>query len=236
MIELRRGRLLRIGHRGAAALAPANTIEAFERALALGCDLVEFDVVRAHGALVVAHSTREVAAQTPTLEETLAFFAARPEAGLHVDLKLAEAGEVVGALERYELAGRAVVTSVHAGALRAVAGRVAVGLTYPADRSGLGQRRAAQPFARAAAAAMRRALPARVGRLLARSGASALMLHALVVSAAAVERAHGLGAAVVAWTVNDPATLQRVVAAGVDGVVGDDPRLFREAGGATLPP
>ena len=34
----------RIGHRGAKGHAPENTIESFEKALALGCDEVETDV------------------------------------------------------------------------------------------------------------------------------------------------------------------------------------------------
>ena len=43
MIDLRRrqGRPLRIGHRGAAALAPENTIASLALALELGCDLAE---------------------------------------------------------------------------------------------------------------------------------------------------------------------------------------------------
>ena len=51
------GRPLVIGHRGAAALAPANTIASFERALDAGVDAIEFDVgVLDDGTLVLAHS------------------------------------------------------------------------------------------------------------------------------------------------------------------------------------
>ena len=53
------------------------------------------------------------------------------------------------------------------------------------------------------------------------------MLHHAVVSAASVERAHGVGAAVWAWTVDDPAELTRLDAAGVDAVITNDPGLFR---------
>jgi len=53
---------------------------------------------------------------------------------------------------------------------------------------------------------------------------------AIEFSRAAVERAHRLGAAVLAWTVDDEPTLRRVVTAGVDGVITNDPRIF----GATL--
>ena len=44
-LERRDGRVLRIGHRGAAALAPENTIASFRAALAYRVDLIEFDVL-----------------------------------------------------------------------------------------------------------------------------------------------------------------------------------------------
>ena len=58
MIQLRRdGRVLRIGHKGAAALEPENTLRSLGRAVDLGVDLVEFDVLDlADGSLVLAHS------------------------------------------------------------------------------------------------------------------------------------------------------------------------------------
>ena len=62
--------------------------------------------------------------------------------------------------------------------------------------------------------------------MLDRARASAAMLHYSVVSPAAVERAHAHGAAVFAWTVDDELLLDRMVAAGVDGVITNDPRIF----------
>jgi glycerophosphoryl diester phosphodiesterase len=50
------GRELVIGHRGAAAVRPENTLPAFEHAIALGVDAVEFDVrVTGDGVVVVHH-------------------------------------------------------------------------------------------------------------------------------------------------------------------------------------
>jgi len=52
-----------IGHRGAAAYAPENTMESFQRAVALGAEALEFDVRRtADGEAVVLHD--------PTLDRT----------------------------------------------------------------------------------------------------------------------------------------------------------------------
>ena len=51
------GPLIRVGHRGAAALAPENTLRSFEVALAAGVDAIEFDVLDlTDGPLVLAHS------------------------------------------------------------------------------------------------------------------------------------------------------------------------------------
>ena len=47
--------MLRIGHRGAAALAPENTLAAMRTAIAAGVDMVEFDVAPG---LVVGHDRR----------------------------------------------------------------------------------------------------------------------------------------------------------------------------------
>jgi len=54
-----RRNVLRIGHRGAAGHAPENTLAAVAAGLALGVDLIEFDVQRTRdGALVVMHDKR----------------------------------------------------------------------------------------------------------------------------------------------------------------------------------
>ena len=85
------GPLLRIGHRGAAGLAPENTIEAVEAALEHGVDHVELDVFAGRdGKLVLGHSRRELADEPVALDEMLAFLAERaPETGVLVDLKFA---------------------------------------------------------------------------------------------------------------------------------------------------
>jgi glycerophosphoryl diester phosphodiesterase len=51
--------IMRIGHRGAAGHEPENTLRSFERAIALGVDLVEFDVqLTSDGHLVLMHDKR----------------------------------------------------------------------------------------------------------------------------------------------------------------------------------
>lgn len=264
MIDLSRtdGRVLRIGHRGAATLALENTLRSFAAAVAAGVDLIEFDVLDLRdGTLVVAHSNdlaevshgaarghvrgrtlaelREVAPELPTFDEALAFFTEQaPHVGLHVDLKLHRHEEGVAlALRRAGLAERTVVSSFDASSLRAVARAadgIRIGLTYPHDRRNLSKIPLLAPFVYGAVLAWRALLPRRVGSLLRRVPATALMLHFTVVSAEAVERAHALGAAVCAWTVDDRRTLARMEAAGVDAVITNDPRIFLPEPVATL--
>jgi glycerophosphoryl diester phosphodiesterase len=231
------GPLIRVGHRGAAALAPENTLPSFEAALAYGVDALEFDVLDLDaGPLVIAHSREEARPGRPTLDEALDFLAGR-NVGLHVDLKLTtRLEEVVEALGRHGVAERTVVSSFHLPTLRAVAAcapHVRIGFTYPEDRYGVSKRRALRPAVRLGTLALRRAVVARVPAMLARAGAEALMLQHAVVSAGAVARAHAAGAAVWAWTVDDPVELARLEAAGVDAVITNDPRLFSAV--ATLP-
>jgi glycerophosphoryl diester phosphodiesterase len=230
------GPFLRVGHRGAAALAPENTLRSFEAALACGVDAIEFDVLDlVDGPLVLAHSLAELQTEPPTLDEALEFLAGH-DVAVHVDLKLTtRLDEVAAALDRHGLSDRAVVSSFHLPSLKAVAAHapaLPLGFTYPEDRYGVSRRQALRPAIRLGTLALRRAIVARVPAMIARAGASALMLHHAVVSAAAVERAHEAGAAVWAWTVDDPAELARLDAARVDAVISNDPGIF--GGLATL--
>jgi glycerophosphoryl diester phosphodiesterase len=256
MIDLykRDGRPLRVGHRGAAALAPENTLRSFRVALDHCVDLIEFDVLGLRGGpLVVAHShhldevshgaahgnvsdrsleeLREVAPELPTFAEALAFFADEaPGVGLHVDLKLhTRLDEVAAAIERHGLEARTVVSSFHVDSLRAVARssrRIRIGFTYPEDRFSISRRPRVWPLVALGLTALRTSVPPRVPRMLRRAGATALMLQHALVTPAAVERAHAAGAPVLAWTVDTWADLARVEAAGVDGVITNDPRIF----------
>ena len=256
MIDLfrRDGRPLVVGHRGAPALAPENTLDAFRAAVELGVDLVELDVLALrNGPLVVAHSDRldelshgsisgrvgdrtlaelrEVAPALPTFDEALEWFAGEaPSVGIHVDLKLRDRiDEVVSLLEAHRLTDRAVVTSVHADVLRTAArasSRIRLGLTYPEDRLGVSRRAAFRPAVRACLVALRASVPRRLPGMLGRSGAGAAMLQHLLITPGAVARAHDVGVPLLAWTVDEPADMARVIAAGVDGVITNDPKTL----------
>ena len=82
-------------HRGASSIAPENTLEAFEAAIAVGADMVEFDVrSTADGVLVAFHdplpplSYEELRPRPPRLEEVVEVCAGR----IALDVELKEAG------------------------------------------------------------------------------------------------------------------------------------------------
>ena len=83
---------------------------------------------------------------------------------------------------------------------------------------------------RAGLVSLRAAAPRFLPRLIRRANASALMLQHALVTPRSVAAAHALGASVLAWTVDEPADLERVLEAGVDGVITNDPRIFAAIG------
>src|SRR5205823_6003956 len=100
----------RIGHGGASALAPANTLASFDAALEVGIDMVEFDVRGCRGELILAHTLLD--ARLPgrlRLQQALDHLSSRryDEVELNVDLKrtgseaaLLDALRAAGMLER----------------------------------------------------------------------------------------------------------------------------------------
>lgn len=228
----REDRPLRIGHRGAPALAPENTIASLAAAIEHGVDLVEMDVLTDRtGELRLAHGPERLGADSPALAEALGLVAAQG-VGLILDLKSAGIEEgVVKLLRERGLVERAVVASFHGASLRRVKELepdLTTGLSYPFDRVGISERRGFQPLIRTGLAGLRRVLPVRIGRMLDRARADAALLHHALVSRRLVDRCHARDAAVLAWTVEDEIALAWVLAAGVDGVIANDPGLLRD--------
>ena len=147
-----------------------------------------------------------------------------------MDLKSASALEgVVRALGRFGLPERSMVSSFHHGALRRLSRldpRIRVGASFPEDRLGISRKQRFGPVVSRGLRSLLPLTPMLVGPLLERALATVLVLKHELVSPRAVRRAHARGASVVAWTVDDPRDLSRVVAAGVDAVVTNDPSTF----------
>src|SRR5262249_40708022 len=135
------------------------------------------------------------------------------------------------AIRSHGLLERTIVSSFNADSLRRLATlepSLARGYTYPYDRYRVSDRPRLAPIAGAVLLGLRRTLPMRIAQLLGRAKATAAMLHHSVVSRGTVERAHRHGAAVFTWTVDDRAVLGRVLDAGVDAVITNDPRILAD--------
>ena len=226
--------MLVIGHRGASAAHPENTLAAFQGAIDQGADGVELDVRRtADGALALCHDEvlpdgravvvvqqAELPPEVPTLAQALD--ACRPLAVVNVEIKNWPAdgdfdrGEqvaaaVVALLEaRGELAdGRILVSSFHLPTIdrvRALAPGLATGWL-------LGVAEDLGPLVDQAAAA----------------GHVAVHPHHAFVDAALVARAHAAGLAVNTWTCDDPDRIRWLADLGVDAVITNVPDIAREA-------
>jgi glycerophosphoryl diester phosphodiesterase len=233
-LELRRGgvNVVRVAHRGGAALAPENSLAAIEAAAAAGVDAVELDVMRREdGALVLAHGPG-VPLDAPLLDDALALVV-RLGLAVQVDVKEgANEAAIVDALQRSDLIERAFVSSFSAAILRAFAAaapELPRSFTYPEDRFGATERRLLRPAVKPGLAVLRALAPRRLPRLLRATGALAATLNWAVASPAAVSACRASGAAVYVWTVNEPALARSLVESGIDGIITDDPRIFAPA-------
>jgi glycerophosphoryl diester phosphodiesterase len=255
---------LRFAHRGASARAPENTLPAFEEAIRLGTDLIELDVhLSADGVPVVIHddlvdrttdgrgavgalrlaalrrldagswfAPRFRGARLPTLEEALD--CARGRCGLNIEIKTGPPG-------------RRARTHADpaAGVVAAVARAVA--------RAGMRDEVLVSSFAGPVLLLLRDAMPGvRLGLLRSRSlqglralctGAAlyAVHPHLRLATPARLRTGHRLGLRVFVWPVNELPVMRRLIGAGADGLMSDDPALFAEldeavaAGSAPVP-
>jgi len=124
-----------IAHRGASAEARENTLVAFERAIALGADMVEFDVRRTRDRQLIVYHDPEIRRRpirkltfdeircvdpdVPLLAEVLELCQNR----IHLDVELKEMGyepQVMELLLRYFNPDQFVVTSFHPFTLKRV--------------------------------------------------------------------------------------------------------------------
>ena len=227
--------LIRVGHKGADHLAPGNTIESFDAALAHGVDMIEFDVLPFEGRLVLAHDLAAAARREPlTLEEGLDHFAAEAYTGMELDVDLKSTGyekSVVDALFDRGLAERSLISSTYPQSLDLI------GELRPGLRRGWSVPRASRDYTRSLVWAVpaygairwiRAGLPSKAARAIRRGRCEALMAHRMLVSRELVRRVHDAGGRLYVWTVDDAAEIERLEALGVDAVITNDPRLFRD--------
>jgi glycerophosphoryl diester phosphodiesterase len=253
-VDERTGRdLIRIGHKGADALAPGNTLESFAAAVEAGVDAIEFDVLRprsdfaaasdwrdapagpaeAGGPLVVAHDWGDAGRRRPmTLAEALDALTQPPLDRIRFDLDLKVAGredEVVAALAERGLTERAMVSTMEVASvayLRDHAPELERGWTLPKVSRDWSRSPWLRPLFVAGSASLRARLPAAIRRRAPELGVWAVWLYHPLITARLVASAHAVGVKVIAWTVDDAERIERLVALGVDGICTNDPRLL----------
>jgi glycerophosphoryl diester phosphodiesterase len=235
-----------IGHKGADAIAPGNTIASFSAAVDAGVQMIELDVLwlrdgkpqipaAERSPLVVAHDWPDAERRRPlTLVEALDAFTRSPLDSVEVDLDLKLAGredEVVEALRERDLVPRSMVSTMEHASLTEI-DRLEPGLrrgwTFPKVTRDWTSKRWATPLVLAAMVAMRRRLPRLAARELPRLGVGSMWVYHPLITRGLVEVVHDAGAELIAWTVDDACRMKDLAALGVDGICSNDPRLFAQ--------
>lgn len=219
--------MLRIGHRGARAYEPENTLRSFKKAVEMGVDAVELDVRKTKdGQIVVIHnaevekttdgkglvselSLREIkefsaekGEKIPTLKEVLDFL--DKKAKILIELK--EAGvekQVLAIVCENGLQKNVIIVSFIEKVLRKVRElnkEVETGLIYVKHKN---------PIKAALDLEARYLLP----------------LYRFT-HTANVQKAHENGLKVIVWTINKPEEVEEYVKKGVDGIASDKPDIL----------
>jgi glycerophosphoryl diester phosphodiesterase len=243
-----------MGHRGAAGVAPENTLVSFHAAVASGADVLEMDVhATRDGHLVVIHDdtvdrttdgTGEVRSLTleelrkldasakfvvavgeapvafdgplrvPTLDEVLGTF---PDALFNIELKQEEPpveAAFLAMLERHGARSRTLIAAEKAPImrrLRALAPEMTTGMSAE-DAFGM-------------------LMP--VDAATYRSPGYALQVPVTfgdmpIITPDTLARAHALGMELHAWTIDDPAEMEKLLDLGVDGLITNLPHRAAE--------
>jgi glycerophosphoryl diester phosphodiesterase len=229
-----------IAHRGASGHAPENTMAAFRSAVELGAQFIETDLQITRDAQVIAihdftldrtttgkgqphlltlEQIRALDAgswfggdgngafrgeRIPTLGEILDF-AKQLDVILYLEIKSGPAWgvehAVVAALRDQNASARVVILSFDPASLDTVHrldSTMMTGLLLEHPSSDLVERTV-------------------------RAGARQLVAGGDLLTAAVVEKAHHAGLQVVAWTINEPEQMRRLISVGVDGIITDYP-------------
>ena len=227
----------RVGHKGAALLAPGNTLASFRAAVDAGVDMIEFDVLSENvdggGRLLLAHDYEDMHGRTPlTFEQALELLAGDEFAGveLDVDVKIPGYGSrVVQGLREAGLIERSLVSGMHVeelDAMRALEPTLRVGWSVPRLRRDYTTDLLTAIPALVILSGYRALLPRRVRAELRAGRFDAIMAHWRLVTPALVRAVADGGGELYAWTVDDAQQIAKLSAMGVDGIITNDPRLF----------
>jgi glycerophosphoryl diester phosphodiesterase len=209
----------RIGHGGASALAPANTIASFDAAAAVGIDVIEFDVRARRGELVLAHTLLDARrADILTLHDALAHLAGPRFAGIGLNVDLKHLGCEAALLDELRGAGlleRTLISCQVPAVLdrvRKLEPRAHIGISVGGRVARLSRRWHDWRSAVLDGLASRRW--------------DALMAQHRLIDRVLLEQVVSRSGLLYAWTVNDRPAIDGLRGLGVHGIATADPRLF----------
>jgi glycerophosphoryl diester phosphodiesterase len=239
-----RRKLRLVGHKGADLIAPGNTVESFRAAVGAGVDTIEMDVLwlpdshlplEQRAPLVVAHDWEDAGRRTPlALSEALDAFLEPPLDRVEIDLDVKLPGreeEMIEALRARGLLERAMISTMEMHTLRRVLElepSLRRGWTYPKVSRDWSRKRWAKGPMLAAMVAMRHRLPGLAAQKLPQFGVEAMWVYHPLVTPRLARICDLAQVELIAWTVDDLARMKKLLAAGVDGLVSNDPRLFAQ--------
>lgn len=228
-----------IGHRGASAYAPENTMASFKKAHELAADMIELDIHRSmDGELFVIHdddtkrttgtpgliklmSSSEIKTldagswfgeefageKIPTLEEVMEW--AKGKIQINIEIKSEGCEEkTVALLKKYDMVSDVIVSSFHHEYLKKTneLNPDVVTAALVRDIEGAGD----------------------LKKVIEDCAPEAVNPRYLLLNKKAVSMAHKAGLKVYPYTVNDPISMKRMLSAGADGVITNNPDILRE--------
>jgi glycerophosphoryl diester phosphodiesterase len=234
------------GHRGARGLAPENILPSFLAAFEAGATGVELDVrLSADGQVVVWH---DPTLQADKCRSDEGLVGARVDELTLVQLQTVDVGSITQPAFPGQRAAPGARILTLAQLLsecdgiapdvwwtievkvdptdvreRATRRQLVEGVIQTIHDAGVGDRSFVHSFDWAVLDLSRELDPSLLRSALAAVGAQVVAPHFHTCDRPFVERAHGLGLAVLPWTVNEPADLSRMLDVGVDGLVTDYP-------------
>jgi len=235
---------LNIAHRGASAAAPPNTLAAFEKAIELGADGVEFDVhLSADGVPVIIHDFT-VGATTDgsgrVTDKTLAQLK-QLDAGSHFDP--AFAGERIPTLEEVlEAVGSRLLLNIELKTTSLRDNGLEPTVITQVEQHGLSDSVLFSSFNPFSLRRAKRIAPHIPVGLLYSPGLPLPLRHAwlapmfphearhpehTMVNTHCMARARRRGYWVNTWTVDDPDDMRRLIGLGVDGIITNVPDVLR---------
>ncbi len=226
-----------MGHKGADHVVPGNTTASFAAALALGVDMIEFDVLPdASGTLRLAHDRGHIEG-AQTLEEGLVHLATAEYGHLDLDVDLKGTGyeaRVVDALREHGLVERTLVSTMEASSLarvRELEPRIRRGLSVPRVHRDYFGHRAGRLIGPAAVLQARVRYPPMLAARIRSGELTAVMAHWAIATPRMWKAVREAGGELYAWTVDDARRIASLEAMGITGVITNDPRLFASGPG-----